>query len=100
VNNFDGETAKSLLKQKKIDPYYTINVTLGKSWRIEKHTIGTFLIASNLSNSVYQTGGFEQSRNANYQTLLQDQQREKPLFSPRYWYGNGQNYFVSVYWRI
>ncbi len=100
VNNFDGETAKSLLKQKKIDPYYTINVTLGKSWRIEKHTIGTFLIASNLSNSVYQTGGFEQSRNANYQTLLQDQQREKPLFSPRYWYGNGQNYFVSVYWKI
>lgn len=100
IDNFDERTAKSLLKQKKIDPYYAINITLGKSWRIEKHTIGTFLIASNLSNSVYQTGGFEQSRNANYPTLLQDQQREKPLFSPKYWYGNGQNYFVSVYWRI
>ncbi len=100
VQNFDLETAKSLLRQKKIDPYYTINLTLGKSWRIKKYTIGTFLIASNISNSIYQTGGFEQSRNANYETLLQDQSREKPMFSPKYWYGYGQNYFVSVYWRI
>ncbi|MFD1315005.1 TonB-dependent receptor [Namhaeicola litoreus] len=100
IENFDSETARSLLKQKKIDPYYTLNLTVGKSWRIKKHTLGTFLIASNLSNSIYQTGGFEQSRNANYQTLLQDQQREKPLFSPKYWYGYGQNYFLSVYWRI
>jgi hypothetical protein len=100
IEKFDKETVKSLLQQQKINPYYTLNLTIGKSWRIQNHTIGSFLIASNLTNSIYQTGGFEQSRNANYQTLLEDRQRIMPLFSPKYWYGFGQNYFISVYWRI
>ena len=45
----------------------------------------------------YKTGGFEQSRNANYRELLQDHASGIRTFGPKYFYAYGRNYFVNLY---
>ncbi len=100
IYDYDEGTAKELLKQEKFDPYYLVNIVGGKSWKINDYYIGFFINVGNLLNTEYKTGGFEQSRNANYNTLLEDKTREKPLFGPKYWYGYGTSYYTSVYFRF
>lgn len=100
INDLDTDVARKLLEQEKIEPFFLVNVSMGKSWKFKDHYIGGFLSAANINNTIYKTGGYEQSRNANYNTLLEDKKRQMPLFGPKYWYGSGTNYFVSVYWRI
>ncbi|MDH3323982.1 MAG: TonB-dependent receptor, partial [Flavobacteriaceae bacterium] len=100
INDFDEEIAKQLLRQEKFEDYYLVNIVGGKSWKIDKYYIGFFANVSNILNTEYKTGGFEQSRNANYPTLLEDHQRDKPLFGPKYWFGYGTSYYASVYFRF
>jgi hypothetical protein len=100
ITEFDEETAKELLKQEKFNPYFLINLVGGKSWKINNKYIGFFANVSNILNTTYKTGGFEQSRNANYTKLLEDKTRDKPLFGPKYWFGYGASYYASVYLRF
>lgn len=100
IYDYDEGTAKELLKQEKFDPYYLVNIVGGKSWKINDYYIGFFINVGNILNTEYKTGGFEQSRNANYNTLLEDKTREKQLFGPKYWYGYGTSYYTSVYFRF
>lgn len=100
INNYDEEIAKKLLQQEKFNAYYLVNIVGGKSWKINNNYIGFFVNVSNILNKEYKTGGFEQSRNANYNTLLEDKTRDKPLFGPKYWFGYGTSYFASVYFRF
>ena len=100
IHDLNPDLARKMLEQEKIEPFFLINVSMGKSWKFKDHYFGGFLSASNINNAIYQTGGYEQSRNANYNTLLEDKKRQMPLFGPKYWYGTGTNYFISVYWRM
>jgi len=100
INDIDEEIARELLRQEKLDPYFLVNIVGGKSWKIKQSYIGFFANVSNILNTNYKTGGFEQSRNANYSTLLEDKSREKPLFGPKYWLGYGTSYYASVYFRF
>jgi hypothetical protein len=100
INDFDEEIARGLLRQEKLDPYYLLNIVGGKSWKLKNNYIGFFANVSNILNTKYRTGGFEQSRNANYNTLLEDKTRDKPLFGPKYWFGYGTSYYASVYFRF
>lgn len=100
INDFDEEIARDLLRQEKLDPYYLLNIVGGKSWKLKNKYIGFFVNVSNILNTKYRTGGFEQSRNANYNTLLEDKTRDKPLFGPKYWFGYGTSYYASVYFRF
>ncbi len=99
-NDMDPEIAHHLLKQESLKPYSTINIVGGKSWKIKNWYAGFFVSINNLMNSVYKTGGFEQSRNANYKTLLEDELREKPLFGPKYWFSYGSTFYTSMYVRL
>lgn len=99
-NNYDPDIAKVLLKQQVFDPYFLVNVVGGKSWKIKQYYIGFFANVSNLLNTIYKTGGYEQSRNANYETLLEDKSRDFPLFGPKYWFGYGTSFYVSVNFRL
>ena len=99
-NAYDPEVAKTLLKQEVIAPYSIVNLFGGKSWRINNTYAGFFVSINNLTNTFYKTGGFEQARNANYLTLLEDKSRGKPLFGPKYWFGYGTTFFTSFYVRI
>ncbi len=100
IHDLNPDLARKMLEQEKIEPFFLMNVSMGKSWKFKDHYVGGFLSAANINNAIYQTGGYEQSRNANYNTLLEDKKRPMSLFGPKYWYGNGTNYFVSVYWRM
>lgn len=91
-----NERGAQLLKQEKFAPFTLLNITGGKSWRIYKKTIGIFFSINNVCNTPYKTGGFEQSRNANFRELNQDITSTTPSFGPKYFYGYGRTYFLNL----
>lgn len=96
-SDIDPVTARRLLKQEKLNDFYLVNLTGGKSWRIGQNTVGFFASINNVFDEVYKTGGFEQSRNANYKEVNQDVSTGTPPFAPKYFYGYGRTYFVNLY---
>ena len=99
-NDYDEETARQLLKQEQFDDYFLVNLIGGKSWRIRDYFVGIFASVNNLLDVSFKTGGYEQSRNANFRTLREDQGREQPIFGPKYWYGYGTTYYTHIYFRF
>lgn len=96
--NIDENKAKALLKQQKFDDFYLFNLVGGKSWKVGRKTyLGFFASVNNLLNKTYKTGGFEQSRNTNYQELSNDMADGTPSFGPKYYYGYGRTYFMNLY---
>lgn len=98
-SGYDESLARELLRQEKIPSFGLLNIVGGKSWKIKGMYLGFFASVNNVLNTKFKTGGYEQSRNANYETLLKDRNREFPLFSPKYWYGYGTTFFASLYLR-
>ena len=90
----------NLLKQEKFEDAFLVNLVGGKSWKINDAYLGVFVGVNNVLGEVFKTGGFEQSRNANYPELKQDKQLEKPIFGPKYWYGNDTSYYLNLYIRF
>ncbi len=99
-NDYNISIARDLLKQEKFDDYMVVNMIGGKSWKIDDYYVGFFASINNILDQKYRTGGFEQGRNANYQQLLQDTNKPKRVFGPKYWYGRGTNYFLNLYFRF
>ena len=91
------ERAKQLLKQEKFDDFYLVNLTGGKSWKIKNTTFGLFATINNVLDVDYKTGGFEQTRNANFREVNQDVSSGTPAFAPKYFYGYGRTYFLNLY---
>ena len=100
IENYDLEIARELLQQEKFASYFLVNIVGGKSWKINDYYIGFFANVGNILNTEYKTGGFEQSRNANYNTLLEDKSRNNPLFGSKYWFGYGTSYYAQIYFRF
>jgi len=90
----------ALLKQEKFDDVFLLNIVAGKSWRIGDYYLGCFAGINNVLGEAYKTGGFEQSRNANYPELKEDKSLENPIFSPKYWYNSGTSYYFNIYVRF
>ncbi|MFT4642832.1 MAG: hypothetical protein ACI89R_000674, partial [Candidatus Azotimanducaceae bacterium] len=99
-NDYDETLARDLLVQEKFDNYMLVNAIGGKSWKIDDYYVGFFATVSNILNKEYKTGGFEQSRNANFRELRDDKALDTPVFGSKYWKGFGTSYFVSVYFRF
>lgn len=100
-NDYDPVVAKGLLKQEQFDDYMLVNVIGGKSWRIDGYYVGFFATINNIFNEDYRTGGFEQSRLANFRRLQEDKSRDTgAIFAPRYFFGNGTTYYLNVYVRF
>ena len=99
-NDYDVSIARDLLRQEKFDDYMVVNMIGGKSWKIDNYFVGFFASINNILDQKYKTGGFEQGRNANYQQLLEDTNKPKRVFGPKYWYGRGTNYFLNLYFRF
>lgn len=94
------ERGTELLQQKELDSPVILNLIGGKSWRFGKKTFGFFASVNNVLDYTYRTGGFEQSRNANFRELNQDVSSGTPAFAPKYFYGYGRNYFVNFYFNF
>ncbi len=99
-NDYDPEIARQLLKQEKFDDYMLVNVVGGKSWKIKDYYVGFFATINNIFDKEYKTGGFEQARSANYRQLVEDSNNPKPVFGPKYFYGNGTTYYLNLYVRF
>ncbi|MDT0642036.1 TonB-dependent receptor [Zunongwangia sp. F363] len=100
ILNYDEQLARQMLKQEQFDDYMLVNAIGGKSWRIKDYYLGFFCSLNNIFDVLYKTGGFEQSRNANFLSLKEDYERDQPLFGSRYWYGNGSTYYMNFYIRF
>ncbi len=96
--NIDFELARKLLKQEKFDPYFLVDVSARKSWRINGTTIKIVASIHNLFDKTYKSGGHEQSRTANYGALVTDTANGnlQRNFGPKYWYGFGRTYFINL----
>lgn len=89
------ENVAALLAQQKLDDFYLLNLVGGKSWLKNGKYISAFVSINNVFDTVFRTGGFEQSRNGNFRQLQQDNLRNNPTFAPRFWYGFGRTYFLN-----
>ncbi len=94
------EQVNSLLIQEKFDDVFLVNIVGGKSWFMNQKYAGFFVAINNVFGELYKSGGFEQSRNANYPELKQDKQLHKPIFGPKYWYGNSTSFYLNLYVRF
>lgn len=95
--DIDPARARQLLQQERLEDIYLVNLTGGKSWKIDRTTFGFFASINNLLDEKYRTGGYEQARNATYRGLNIDQASGAPQFGPRYFQGYGRTYFVNLY---
>ncbi|MCB7481747.1 TonB-dependent receptor [Christiangramia sediminis] len=98
--DYDSNIASELLKQEKFEDYFLTNIVGGKSWRIKDNYLGTFISLNNIFDVFYKSGGYEQARNSNYRNLKEDFDRDLPLFSNKYWYGQGTTFFANIYLRF
>jgi len=94
------EDVAPLWRQERFKDLFLINLIGGKSWKIQERYISLFASVNNVLGTIYKTGGFEQSRKANYKELQADKALKTPLFGPKYWLGNGTSYYVIVSMRF
>ena len=83
--------------QEKFDPAFLLNLSIGKSWYIDRqYQIGFSLNAQNLlNNRNVKTGGYEQTR------IIDSAGKDRYLrFDPKYFYMQGANYMLNIYFRF
>ncbi len=99
-NDYDETVARGLLQQERFDDFVLVNIVGGKSWRINNYFVGFFATINNVFDKEFKTGGFEDSRYADYRKVSEDANRQTPVFGSRYFFGNGTTYYVNAYFRF
>ena len=109
-----NEVIDEIRAQEYLGSAYTLSASIGKNWRIDyKYTLGFSLQVSNiLNNQNIRTGGYEQMRlnKISDPIIFPDDQNQlkintsKPTtysrFNSKYFYMNGLNYYLNVYFRF
>ena len=83
--------------QEKFDPAFLLNASIGKSWYIDrKYNFGFSLNIQNITNNRnVKTGGYEQTR------LIDSAGKTRYYrFDPKYFYMQGLNYMLNLYFRF
>lgn len=83
--------------QERFAPQFILNANIGKSWYINrKYNIGfSFEIKNILNNTNLRTGGYEQTR------LIDSENEERYYrFDSKYFYMQGINYMLNIYFRF
>ena len=86
-----------MASQEKFDPVFLLNASIGKSWYLQyKYNFGFSLSVNNiLNNRNVKTGGYEQSR------LTTSSSSERYYkFDSKYFYMQGVNYMLNLYFRF
>ena len=101
VNGPDGEFSpvevEYMAAQEKFKPVFLLNASIGKSWYIDrKYNFGFSLNVQNiLNNREVKTGGYEQTR------LIDSASKTRYYrFDPKYFYMQGVNYMLNLYFRF
>jgi hypothetical protein len=92
------EEIQHMTSQEKFDPAFLLNLSVGKSWFIQrKYMVGFSLNAKNLTNNLgVKTGGYEQTRMVDNTASKTRYYR----FDSKYFYMAGANYMLNVYFRF
>ena len=83
--------------QEKFNAAFLLNASAGKSWSIQrKYYLGFSLNVNNiLNNKEVKTGGYEQTR------LISSVGKDRYYrFDPKYFYMQGMNYMLNIYFRF
>jgi hypothetical protein len=83
--------------QEKFAPVFLLNASIGKSWYIDrKYNFGFSLNLQNITNNkAVKTGGYEQTR------LIDSESMERYYrFDSKYFYMQGFNYMLNLYFRF
>lgn len=94
--NIDETLARELLKQERLDDVFLLNLVGGKSWRVKKTYISLIASINNVLDRKFVSGGFEQSRAANYADMVRDNANGVPSFGPRYFIGYGRTFMINL----
>ena len=83
--------------QERFDPVVIVNASIGKSWYIQrKYQFGFSLELKNmLNNTDVRTGGYEQTR-----LLKSGSYTRYYRFDSKYFYMQGANYMLNLYFRF
>lgn len=93
----DESELRRVLSPTRLPSAYFLNANVGKSWRLGAYYVLLTASVNNiLDNTKYITGGFEQTRRVTYPGYVEENNREFPLFGPKYWYTQGRSYFVNL----
>lgn len=96
LNNIDPDKVAKLLEQEELPTLFVVNLSAGKSWRINGKYINAFLSVNNLFDTQFKTGGFEQARKGSYKAMLEDQANGYPTFGNKYFLGYGATYMLNL----
>lgn len=100
LNNEEMGVLKEFLGQEKFSNEFMLNINVGKTFRIGKYFMGISANVNNvLDNRDYISGGFEQTRIGNINTVLENPLSKK-VFAPKYWYDTGRSYFINAFFRF
>jgi hypothetical protein len=99
--------------QEDLGRAYTLSASIGKNWRIAyKYTLGfSFQVNNILNNQTIRTGGYEQMRlnkisdpiifpNQDGEMTIVNKPTTYSRFDSKYFYMNGLNYYLNVYFRF
>lgn len=100
-------------QQEDLGHAYTLSASIGKNWYIKyKYTLGFSLSVNNiLNNQTIRTGGYEQMRlnkisdpilfpDANGDLQIVHKPTTYSRFDSKYFYMNGLNYYLNIYFRF
>ena len=94
---FSPAEVEYMAAQEKFDPVFLLNASIGKSWYIQrKYNFGFSLNLQNITNNRHvKTGGYEQTR------LIDSAGHTRYYrFDPKYFYMQGINYMLNLYFRF
>ena len=107
------EVIDGIRAQEELGDAYTLSASIGKNFRIKyKYTLGFSLQVNNiLNNQTIRTGGYEQMRlnkisdpiifpNENGEMTIITKPTTYSRFDSKYFYMNGLNYYLNVYFRF
>ena len=97
-NHESAAEIEYMAAQEKFNPAHLLNINIGKSWYIQrKYQIGFSFNAKNVLNEKnIKTGGYEQTRLVDNTVSKERYYR----FDSKYFYLNGANYMLNVYFRF
>ncbi|MGY5354955.1 TonB-dependent receptor [Wenyingzhuangia sp. IMCC45467] len=98
IANIEDNLVSLFRQQEQLNNFTLVNLSGGKSWRLNTGYLSVFWNVQNILDISYRTGGFASGRAANYTEQLNEYNRELPLFGSRYFVGNGRTFFTGLYY--
>ncbi len=96
VTKTDPLLERSRFNQEPMPSVFLLRASLGRSFRSGSGYYSLYFSVSNLLNETFRTGGFEQGRLGTLAEWSEDRYSGHPVFGPRFWYGPGRTFSISI----